>query len=112
MTYLSNMLTTSLGCSQFNTWVMEIPTDGFSTENPVIYAGVIVHLDEVANSSGSSARYARERAARKAVEALDGLSRSQFVSQYHCDCKQEKVAEMTASPEEVNAMGRMKPETV
>ena len=99
-THLSNLLSTSLGCSNFRLLCDELPTiDGQSAENPRIVAAVMVHDQIIADSEGTSSRYAKIRASQLAIEELQGIMRVDFVRRFKCDCK-ELEADLLAASEE------------
>jgi endoribonuclease Dicer len=86
-TTLSNLLSVSLGCANFRLMCDEIPTiDGRTAETPRIVAVVMVHDTIIADSEGTSSRYAKVKASRLAVEELKGLTRREFVGRFGCDC--------------------------
>lgn len=60
------------------------PTEGkIETE---IWVGVMVHGRCVASSKGASAKYARVRASKAALQKLEGMTRDEFRRAWKCDC--------------------------
>ena len=65
--------------------VKELPAVTEVDKDDVV-AAVMVHNEIVAYSKGKSGRYAKERAAKGAVEKIEGLSQYEFKARYGCDC--------------------------
>ena len=62
----------------------EIPS---GTGRPTQFvAGVLIHNEVIGYASSKSARYAKIRAANKALEEIDGLAPYEFRSRFGCDC--------------------------
>ncbi|KAI9826040.1 MAG: Dicer-like protein 1 [Thelocarpon impressellum] len=87
-TWLNNILTTNLGCTNFRILAEEIPALDAALA-PQILAAVMVHDDIIAEGRAASDRHARIKASEAALDVLKGLSPAEFRRQYGCDCKEE-----------------------
>lgn len=88
-TYLSNLLTLTLGCTNYRVMSEELPTlEGSATR---IIAVVMVHNQVIAEGISSSSKYAKVKASSNALELLKGLAPFEYRLQYRCDCTDPKV---------------------
>ncbi|KXT03338.1 hypothetical protein AC578_3962 [Pseudocercospora eumusae] len=88
-THLHNMLQTTFGCVDYRLMARELPSvDGMESKDVV--AVVMVHDKIIAHSAGKSGRYARLRAANKALEKLEGKLLPDFRAEFGCDCKEDE----------------------
>jgi endoribonuclease Dicer len=87
--YIHKKLTREYGCCNFQMKSSE-PQEGMLDSN--VLAGILIHGNCIASSSGQSRRYAMVRASQQAIELLDGMLRAEFRKRFGCDC--EKGAEM------------------
>lgn len=93
-TFLTNFLQVNMGCMDWSVAAREIPSiDGSKSS---VMAVVIVHSHVVADDKAESSRYAKVRAARKAMELLQGLPLPEFRSKYNCNCRIEELEELEA----------------
>ncbi|RMZ90298.1 hypothetical protein DV736_g2478, partial [Chaetothyriales sp. CBS 134916] len=83
VSYIYKKLTEEYGCIDFK--VMNTDVRDGSIE-ATITAGVLIHDSVVAKSAGASARYAKVRASKIALERLDGLTRNEFRKRFGCNC--------------------------
>ncbi|KAK5107885.1 hypothetical protein LTR62_000595 [Meristemomyces frigidus] len=91
-THLHNMLQTQFACSEYRLLAKELPPAGLHESEGLrkeVVAAVMVHEEVVAWSKGKSARYARLRAAQKAIDALQGLAPFEFRRRFGCKCHVE-----------------------
>ncbi|MCJ1312001.1 Dicer-like protein 1 [Agyrium rufum] len=86
-TFLSNLLANDLGCTNYRLMSGELPSllPG-DTSAPRIAAAVLIHGEVVAEGTSSSSRYAKIKAAKNAVDVLQGLAPFEFRKKYGCDC--------------------------
>ena len=62
----------------------EIPSvTGGATQ---VIAGLLIHNEVIGSGFAKSARYAKIKAANKALEEIDGLAPYEFRSRFGCDC--------------------------
>ena len=83
---LFSLLETTLGCSSYRLMSSALLSpDEYST---TYIAGVVVHETVVANSEGKegSSKVAKIKAANRATEKLEGLTRGEFVAWTGCGC--------------------------
>lgn len=85
VTQLHQLLQATLGCRDFRVMTGEMPALGAVGREGVVVA-VLVHREVVAHSRGSSSRYASVRAAKAAIEMLEGLAPYEFRKRFGCDC--------------------------
>ncbi len=86
-TQLHGLMQITYGCQEYRLMARELPApDGVEVEKKDLVAAVLVHNEVVAFSPGKSGRYARVRAAQKALEALEGLAPREFRVRFGCDC--------------------------
>jgi len=85
-TFLTNWLSLHMGCSKWRIYAQKIPSIGNGVSVNII-AGVMIHKEIVADAHGTSARYAKISASKKALEMLEGLPLPDYRATYHCDCK-------------------------
>ncbi|KAJ5636201.1 dicer-like protein 1 [Penicillium longicatenatum] len=88
-TYLYNQLTNVYGCGEYCLKSGELPV--VDNEQPTILAAVMIHGICVADSIGTSSRYAKVRASERALEAISGMLRDDFRNKYGCDCRASDV---------------------
>ncbi|KAJ5654049.1 hypothetical protein N7490_001052 [Penicillium lividum] len=91
-TYLYNQLTNVYGCTDYCLKSGELPV--VDNEQPTIFAAVMIHGISVAESFGSSSRYAKIRASETALEAIGGILREDFRNKYGCNCRASDVQKM------------------
>lgn len=84
-THLHSLLATTYGCQDYRLMARELPSVE-SAERKDVVAAVMVHDEIVAHSKGKSGRYARLRAAQKALEVLEGLAPFLFRERFGCRC--------------------------
>ncbi|KAK5078536.1 Dicer-like protein 1 [Lithohypha guttulata] len=84
-TYLYNKLSHEYKCRDYGINDSGDPVNEGGIEVEIV-AGVIVHGSVIAESRGTSARYARVRASKNALAKLDGLSRDEFRRKFGCNC--------------------------
>ena len=63
-------------------------------EQPTVLAAVIIHGICVADSTGTSSRYAKVRASERALDAISGMLWGDFRLKYGCDCRASDVENM------------------
>lgn len=85
-THLHNLLQTAYGCNDYRLMAKELPGVD-SVERKDVVAVVMIHDRIVAHSSGKSGRYAKLRAANRALELLDGLVSFEFREKFGCKCR-------------------------
>ncbi|RMD42671.1 hypothetical protein DV735_g2427, partial [Chaetothyriales sp. CBS 134920] len=83
VSFVYKRLAEEFGCMDFK--VMNTDVREGSVEL-VITAGVVVHDAVVAKCTGSSARYAKVKASKLALDRLDGLTRNEFSERFGCNC--------------------------
>ncbi|RMZ76008.1 hypothetical protein DV738_g5169, partial [Chaetothyriales sp. CBS 135597] len=83
VSYVYKKLAEEYGCLDFK--VMNTDVREGSVEL-VITAGVLVHDAVVAKCTGSSARYAKVKASKMALDRLDGMTRNEFRERFGCNC--------------------------
>jgi endoribonuclease Dicer len=88
-TYLYNQLTNVYGCGEYCLKSGKLPV--VDNEQPTILAAVMIHGICVADSIGTSSRYAKVRASERALEAISGMLRDDFRNKYGCDCRASDV---------------------
>ena len=54
-----------------------------------VTAGVLIHDTVMANATADSARYAKPRAAKLALQKLEGMGRAEFRKVYKCTCRKD-----------------------
>ncbi|KAJ5527211.1 dicer-like protein 1 [Penicillium frequentans] len=84
-TYLYTQLTNVYGCINYCLKSGELPV--VDNEQPIILAAVMIHGICVADSTGTSSRYAKVRASERALDAISGMLRDDFRNKYGCDCR-------------------------
>jgi endoribonuclease Dicer len=90
--FIHKRLTDDYGCQDFK--VMNTDPQEGAIET-IITAGVLIHDTLVARVQGPSARYAKVRASKQALEVLEGMTRQAFREKYRCNC--ERGAAMEAA---------------
>ena len=93
VTFLSNFLSSQMGCMNWKIFVRQLPDIGDGMP-PQVVATIMIHDQIIMDHQGTSARYAKKSAAEKARSFLHGLSPSEFRAAYHCDCKFDDAIEM------------------
>jgi endoribonuclease Dicer len=86
VTLLQNFMAQNMGCTNFAFPLSQIPDVGDGMPHQVV-VGFMIHNEIVVDKQGESGRYAKVAVARLALEALVGLSLTQFRATYGCDCK-------------------------
>ena len=89
-TYLYQKLTGEFKCTNYD--IESVERDG--PLNVKVTAAVMIHQEVIETSTGDSAKYAKIRVSKKALQRLDGLTMEQFREKFHCDCKRK--AELSA----------------
>lgn len=86
VTFLGNFLTQHMGCSYWSYHLRQLPDlgDGLA---PQVVVAVMIHNQVIVDSEGTSGRYAKISAAKKAIELIKGLPLPEFREKYKCDCK-------------------------
>ncbi|KAF2739077.1 endoribonuclease dcr-1 [Polyplosphaeria fusca] len=84
ITRLHKKMERSFGCADYRIGACEVDSLIPGKRNNV--AMVLIHNKVYFDSVGESARYAKVRAAHKALEALEGLAPFEFRRLYNCDC--------------------------
>ncbi|KAF2026396.1 dicer-like protein 1 [Setomelanomma holmii] len=87
-TRLSRLLSITLGCTNWRMGALETETL-IPGKGKAIVAMIMIHNEVRFSSLGQSGRYARPRASRQALEALEGLPPYEFRNKYRCDCVDE-----------------------
>lgn len=85
-TFLQNLMNISMGCNNWNLHARAIDDVSHGLV-PQVVATVMVHNRVIASHQGTSGRYAKMSAAKKALEKLTGLPPVEFREVYRCDCK-------------------------
>lgn len=88
VTFLSNLLSVRMGCEQWKLFARQLADIGDGMP-PQIVATVMIHNRVIADHLGSSARYAKTTAAKKALDLLVNIPLPEFRKCYGCDCKGE-----------------------
>ena len=87
-THLQNILSIDLGCANFR-----VMSDSISALLPGgkerIVAVVMIHGSVISDATGASSRYAKIRAAQRANEILEGMSKTEFRRKFRCECLAE-----------------------
>ncbi|KAK3678102.1 Dicer-like protein 1 [Recurvomyces mirabilis] len=99
-THLHTLMQTTYGCTQYRLMAKEIEYLETSDRKEVV-AAVMIHNDIVSHSRGKSGRYARMRAAHRAIEAVDGLAPFEFRGRFGCNCHLDKLQEEEGKAEAV-----------
>lgn len=81
-TFLYRKLNDEYKCREFT--VTDYDDEGAA--NVMISSGVVIHQMVVCSSEGTSTRYARLRASKKALQIMEGMSRDEFRRKYGCNC--------------------------
>lgn len=84
-TYLYNKLGQEYKCRDYAIRDSGDPTNEGGIEVEIL-AGVLVHGVVIAEAKGTSARYARVRASKRALTLMDGLNREEFRKKFRCSC--------------------------
>lgn len=71
----------------------EVPAVNAPGKKEVVVV-VMVHQQIIAHDRGKSARYSRVRAAKLAMEALDGLAPYEFRETFRCECVETDAVEV------------------
>ncbi|KAI9801798.1 MAG: hypothetical protein M1825_003171 [Sarcosagium campestre] len=85
-TFLTNLLTLTLGCDSFRIMAQEIPELANGVLPAQTIAAVMVHEEVVAEGRAASAKNARVRASVNALRVLEGLEPADFRARFACDC--------------------------
>lgn len=85
VTHLHHLLDQTYGCRQYQVLSREVPSLQVLGDKEVVVA-VMVHDEIVAHDRGKSDRYGRLRAAKMALERLEGLVPRDFRERFRCDC--------------------------
>ncbi|KAL8812553.1 MAG: hypothetical protein Q9200_000953 [Gallowayella weberi] len=90
VTHLHNLLTLSLGCSNYRIMASTIP-NAAGTDIDHQVAGVMIHGEVVASATAASSKNAKVKASAKALEELNGLAPFEFRAKYRCGCTEQDV---------------------
>jgi endoribonuclease Dicer len=99
---LNHFLVENMGCTDYKIHVAEMEDVG-DGEGKNAFVTVLIHGKPVAGEERESARYAKNEAAKKAVEMLKGITVANFRNAYGCDCEARARAE-GAKPRHVREM--------
>lgn len=88
-THLHNLLDTAYGCQDYRLFARELPAVS-NEEKKEVVAAVMIHDEVIAHSKGKSGRYARLRAAKLALEKVDGLAPYEYRARFGCNCAVEE----------------------
>ena len=86
-TFLSNLLTLTLGCTHYSVLSEEMPAIVEGTP-PRVVAVVMIHFQIVAHAEAASGKYAKIKASQRALDALTNLVPREFRAKFGCDCKE------------------------
>ncbi|KAH9891488.1 hypothetical protein F4778DRAFT_337172 [Xylariomycetidae sp. FL2044] len=89
VTYLTNRLQMSYGCSAWRLMIDEVNDEERSISDTKVICAAIVHGKVVEFATAASGRYAKIAAATKLIEKLKQMSVEEFRHEYECDCRQE-----------------------
>lgn len=92
-TKLHQMLDQTFGCRKYRMMAKEVPAVNAPGKKEVVVV-VMVHQQIIAHDRGKSARYSRVRAAKLAMEALDGLAPYEFRETFRCECVETDAVEV------------------
>ena len=84
-THLQNVLSVDLGCMNFRVMSDALPSLLPGSPERIV-AVVMIHGVVVSDSTGTSSKYAKIRAAQKAVEVLEGMLPAEFRQRFGCGC--------------------------
>ncbi|PLB42079.1 putative RNA helicase/RNAse III [Aspergillus candidus] len=85
-TFLQKKLDNEYGCTSYCFKSGEIPVgDGGPA---CILTAIIVHDFILSEATATSTRHAKVKASEKALAQLEGISSSEFRTNYHCDCRE------------------------
>jgi len=82
-TFVSKKLTDEYKCRDFQIMNSDLKEGEIEI---CITAGILVHRKVIASGKGTSAKYARIKASRAALELLDGVGIAEFRQRFGCDC--------------------------
>ena len=87
-TYLAHLMDQTFHCNHYRILADELLPGEAADQGtqPILVAVVMVHLKVVADSEGTSSRYAKVRASQRALRALEQLSPKEFKEKFGCDC--------------------------
>jgi endoribonuclease Dicer len=85
---LTRLLKVNFGCKEWGMATRNSPSLIPGARDNVI-AMVQIHYRVYFDAHGISARYARQRVSRRAVEKLEGLPQYEFKKLYGCDCEDD-----------------------
>ena len=84
-TALHHLLDQTYGCRQYRIITRQVPMVGaFDAKGAVV--AVMIHNEVFAHDMGESARYAKVRVAKLALEKIEGLGLADFRQRFKCDC--------------------------
>lgn len=92
VTHLHNLLTLSLGCSDYRIMASPI-SNAAGTDIDHQVAVVMIHGEVVASTTAASSKSAKVKASEKALKELSGLAPFEFRSKFGCGCTVEEVQE-------------------
>lgn len=84
-THLHHLLDQTYGCHQYKIWTAQTVLPG-AFDAKGVQVVVMIHNEILAHDKGASARYAKVRAAKLALEKLEGLGLADFHARFKCDC--------------------------
>ncbi|OQO09415.1 hypothetical protein B0A48_04813 [Cryoendolithus antarcticus] len=84
-THLHNVLRQSFGCMEYRMFKKEVPATNNSESKDVMHA-VMIHLEIVTWDKSTSSRYGQIRAAKAALDMLQGLTPMEFRQRFGCNC--------------------------
>ncbi|KAL9000121.1 MAG: hypothetical protein Q9169_001196 [Polycauliona sp. 2 TL-2023] len=90
VTHLHNLLTLSLGCSNYRIMASSIP-NAAGTDNDHQVAVVMIHGEVIASGSAANSKNAKVKASEKALEKLRGLAPFEFRAKFGCGCTESDV---------------------
>ncbi|KAL8677899.1 MAG: hypothetical protein Q9186_005710 [Xanthomendoza sp. 1 TL-2023] len=90
VTHLHNLLTLSLGCSNYRIMASTIPNVA-GTDIGHQVAVVMIHGEVIASGTAASSKNAKVKASEKALEQLKGLAPYEFRRKFGCGCTEEDV---------------------
>ena len=94
-TYLAHLMDLTFHCNHYRILADELVPGEAADQGtqPIIVAVVMVHLKVVADSEGTSSRYAKVRASQRALAKLEQLSPKEFKERFGCDCRTKAYGE-------------------
>ena len=101
-THLHNLLQTTFGCQDYRLFARELPAVS-NAEKKEVMAAVMIHDEVIAHSKGKSGRYARLRAAKLALEVVQGLAPYEYRARFGCNCVLEEGVKDAGEGKGVNA---------